>query len=133
MDRLFLDANILFSASYRPESSLLLLWSLEKVELLTSTHAIEEAYRNLRKYDPQHISYLDELIKNVTIVIDDVIPKEDPDFALLPDKDQPILAAAIAAGATHLLTGDRRHFGQWYGMRIKGILIQPPGDYLKNL
>ncbi|MEW6487686.1 MAG: hypothetical protein AB1578_07205 [Thermodesulfobacteriota bacterium] len=33
----------------------------------------------------------------------------------LPLKAQVILAAAIAAKATHLLTGDRRHFGPLYG------------------
>jgi uncharacterized protein len=48
----------------------------------------------------------------------------------LPDKDRPILLAAIGAGATHLLTGDFRHFGPYYGERIEGVLILPPGEYL---
>ena len=47
MDRVFLDANILFSAAYRPTSRLLQLWSLPDVELLTSPYAVEEARRNL--------------------------------------------------------------------------------------
>ena len=48
----------------------------------------------------------------------------------LPEKDQPILLAAISAGATHLLIGDFRHFGPYYEERIEGVLILPPGDYL---
>jgi uncharacterized protein len=48
----------------------------------------------------------------------------------LPEKDQLILLAAIGAGATHLLTGDFRHFGPYYGERIQGVHILPPGDYL---
>ena len=132
MDRLFLDANILFSASYRPESSLLQLWSFDDVALFTSTHAIEEANRNLQKYNPRCISNLNVLIEDMTIVRHDVILEEDPDLSVLPDKDKPLLTAAIAAGATHLITGDRRHFGQWFGKRVKGILIQPPGDYLRE-
>jgi hypothetical protein len=32
----------------------------------------------------------------------------------LPCKDRPVLLAAIAVGATHLLTGDFRRFGPYY-------------------
>jgi len=38
--------------------------------------------------------------------------------------------AAIRIGATHLLSGDFRHFGPYYGERIEGVLILSPGDYL---
>jgi uncharacterized protein len=50
----------------------------------------------------------------------------------LPDKDQPILQAAIVAGATHLLTGDLKHFGQYYGRTFSGVLILPPSQYLQG-
>ncbi len=35
MDRLFLDANVLFSAAYRDDSGLQRLWDLSDVELVT--------------------------------------------------------------------------------------------------
>ncbi len=38
----------------------------------------------------------------------------------------------MVAGATHLITGDKRHFGQWFGKRVKGIIVQSPGDYLRD-
>ena len=41
MDRVFLDANVLFSAAYRQDSSLLRLWELKDVELVTSAYAFE--------------------------------------------------------------------------------------------
>ena len=50
----------------------------------------------------------------------------------LPGKDVPILLAAIEARATHLLTGDIRHFGPYLGKKIAGIVICLPGDYLKQ-
>ena len=53
-----------------------------------------------------------------------------PDGISLPEKDRPIMLAAIEAQATHLLTGDLRHFGSYFEKRIAGILIMPPGDYL---
>jgi hypothetical protein len=48
----------------------------------------------------------------------------------LPEKDAPILLAAVAARATHLITGDLRHFGPLFSKRIAGLIILPPADYL---
>ena len=42
MDRLFLDANVLFSAAHRPEGRLLRLWKLDDVTLCSSRYALEE-------------------------------------------------------------------------------------------
>jgi len=36
MDRLFLDANVLFSAAYRPQVGLVRLWKLKDVVLCSS-------------------------------------------------------------------------------------------------
>ncbi|MEX2310668.1 MAG: hypothetical protein WD738_24085 [Pirellulales bacterium] len=46
MDRVFLDANVLFSAAYRDDNRLLQLWTLADVELVTSALAVAEALRN---------------------------------------------------------------------------------------
>ena len=51
----------------------------------------------------------------------------------LPDKDKPIFAATVTAGATHLLTGDFRHFGPYYGQTIGGVYIVPPAHYLQQM
>ena len=57
---------------------------------------------------------------------------ELPEGVSLPEKDVPILLAAIAARATYLLTGDLRHFGSYFGKRVEGILVLPPGEYLRR-
>jgi uncharacterized protein len=49
----------------------------------------------------------------------------------LPEKDIPIIFAAIEAHATHLLTGDVRHFGAYFGKKIEGVMIILPGEYLR--
>ena len=49
----------------------------------------------------------------------------------LPEKDSPILLAAIDAHATYLLTGDVRHFGRYFGRKFEGVSIMPPAQYLK--
>ena len=37
----------------------------------------------------------------------------------------------MAAGATHLLSGDLRSFVAWSGKRLAGVLILRPAEYLK--
>ncbi len=127
VDRLFLDANVLFSAAYRPDAGIARLWKLENVELLTSAYAAEEARVNLAEEDQRR--RLQELLARVTIV-----PRLAPlpPGATLPAKDQPILQALLYAGATHLLTGDRQHFGQYFGRRVGGILVLPPAEYFRQ-
>lgn len=127
MDRVFLDANVLFSAAYRAGSALEGLWEGTNVTLLSSAYAIEEANRNLEERDAR--ARLETLVAAMEIV-PDVAGGELPTRVILPEKDRPILLAAIAAEATHLLTGDRAHFGPYFGRRIAGVLIQRPGDYL---
>ena len=128
MDRLFLDANILFSAAYRSDAGVQRLWTAPNSELVTSDYAIEEATRNLADADRRE--RLDGLLESVEIVPARVL---DPDLrgdVQLRDKDWPILSGAVAAGATHLITGDVRDFGSYFGQKVLGILILPPSKYL---
>jgi uncharacterized protein len=130
VDSIFLDANVLFSAAYRSDAGLRKLWRLPGVRMVTSAYAVEEARRNLS--NPGQRRELDELLRSVEVVLT-AAPIDHPLFSSvveLPDKDRPVLLAAIGVGATHLLTGDFRHFGPLYGERVEGVLILPPGDYL---
>jgi hypothetical protein len=47
VDRVFLDANVLFSAAYKDAAPLAALWQIPGCRLLTSAYAVEEARRNL--------------------------------------------------------------------------------------
>ena len=128
MDRLFLDANVLFSAAYRPQNGLLRLWSLHEVVLLSSRYALEEARINLE--EPPQQERLARL--SIGLQLFDATGHELPQGVSLPEKDVPILLAAAAGKATHLLTGDLRHFGAYFQKRIAGILVLAPGDYLRR-
>jgi len=61
----------------------------------------------------------------------DAIQVELPGGIFLPAKDRPIILAAMTARATHLLTGDVRHFGPYLGRKIAGIEVLLPGTYLR--
>jgi len=128
MDRLFLDANVLSSAAYRTESGLHRLWELSDCVLITSRYAIGEARVNLDEHAQRE--RLEKLCRPIHLV--DASSALLPPGTLLPQKDRPILSAAIEANATHLLTGDVRHFGNLLGKIIAGVLIQLPGQYLKE-
>lgn len=126
MHRLFLDANVLFSAAYGP-STLSRLWSLARqgeLVLVTSAYALEEARRNL---DDEAQSHLDEIAREIVLVPEVEIITPSP--FQLPPKDRPILAAALNARATHLLTGDRRHFGPYFSQSVEGMMICTPREY----
>jgi len=108
---------------------LLRLWKLKDVKLLTSSYAAGEARINLETLARQQ--RLESLLQSVRLVA------EPGDLALpagvsLPPKDRPILLAAIAAEATHLLTGDRRDFGRYFGRSPGGVRVMRPGDYLRE-
>ena len=131
MDRLFLDANILFSAAYRPAAGVARLWTLLDVVLLTSDYAVEEARRNLTERD--QLDRLDEFLKSVQLAAAVSLDPGLGDDITLREKDWPILGGAVAANATHLITGDRRDFGPYFGTMLLGVLITPPAEYLRSL
>lgn len=130
MDLLFLDANVLFSAAYRPDSGLLRLWKIRDAEIVTSAYAVEEARRNLTR--PAQRARLQRLLRSVRIVpeaLDRPLP-ERIRLRRLPEKDRPILLAAIEAAATHLLTGDVTHFGPLLSRSVEGVRVLTPAQYL---
>jgi uncharacterized protein len=130
VDRLFLDANVLFSAAYLPNAGVERLWHLSETALFTSGYAIEEARRNLA--NESQLQRFRALLDTVASVPAATLEPALRKGIALPEKDWPILNGAVAAQATHLITGDVRHFGRHFGERLLGILVLPPGRYLRS-
>jgi uncharacterized protein len=128
LERVFLDANVLFSVAYRPAAGLARLWSLSGVALVTSDYALEEAVRNLALAE-QH-ERLAMLLERAEVVAGTFELVPIPEQVLLPDDDLPILRAAIGTRCSVLLTGDLRHFGPYLGTRIGRTLVLRPAEYL---
>jgi len=125
--RLFLDANILFSAAYRDGSPALLLFELAsagRCGLVTSAFAWDEADRNITLKCPQRSLTLDALRAQLDYApVPDATAIADAANQGLPDKDAPILAAAAIAQADILVTGDRTHFGHLYGETVGRVRV----------
>lgn len=132
VDRLFLDANVLFSAAYRRDAGVRRLWRLAGAELVTSAYAVGEARRNLGAAERR--AALDELLGAVRVsnVLGDPAEHAEIEDSGLPEKDLPILRAAVDANATHLITGDRNHFGHLFGQKVAGVLVVRPAGYLSG-
>ena len=136
--RVFLDANILFTAAYSPDglSALLVeLGAAGRVTLLTSPLAIVEAERNLEAKRPAALPTLRRSLTAVRVVEEpapaDVERLTPPE---LSSKDRPLLAAAIAAHATHFVTGDVADFGRWMNRRAGVPLrVMTPRQFLTEV
>lgn len=130
MDRVFLDANVLFSAAWREDSGLLRLWRLADVRLLSSAYALEEARRNLDSAERRE--RLELLAAKLESIVEAITALDSAAEGRLPADDRPILRAAMAGRATHLLSGDRHAFGRHYDRRLGGVLILGPAVYLRS-
>lgn len=131
MDRIFLDANVLFSAAYLENFGLGRLWRLEDAELLSSAYAVEEARRNLALSRQPTLARLERLTPKLALVNPPGNLKL-PARVRLDSKDRPILLAAIHGKADFLLTGDGRHFGHLYGKRVEGVMVLRPAQYFER-
>ncbi len=109
----FLDANVLFSAALRGPA-FELIWELAqlgRIRLVTSTHCRIEASANIERKRPRSAARLDRLLMEVEPAPNPTAQQIAEARRLVPEKDAPVLAAAVAVGAVVLVTGDLKHFG----------------------
>jgi predicted nucleic acid-binding protein len=135
--KLFLDANILFTAAYSEKGISRTLFRLAgacRCSLITSAYAADEAQRNLTVKAPAVLTEIGELLK-VTAIVREPSPVVVARMKQLPlaDKDAPIMAAAVEAGADILVTGDRKDFAHLFGQKVEGVLVLNPTDTLNML
>lgn len=133
--RVFLDANILFSASFSDGAVRRLLKDLgaASCSLVVNHYVLEEAFRNLAIQRPESVAWLHEYVPSLTIV---PTRRSFPGISseiVLPEKDLPVLATAIDAGCDILVTGDSRHFGPLFGRTLGGLKILSPVDTAREV
>jgi predicted nucleic acid-binding protein len=133
--RIFLDANILFSAA-KSEGAIRSLLSLLRRAghgCVADAFVAEEARRNLAMKAPGREAAFEALLAGIELAgvqrADDVL---DP-AVKLAEKDRPVLAAAIRLRCSALVTGDRTHFGALYGRTINGVAIHSPRSLAEAL
>jgi uncharacterized protein len=136
--RVFLDANILFSAAKSDGAvrALLRLVVESGHECWADAYVVAEARRNLDAKGPQALHALDALLGHLRVAgagSQAALNAPPGVLAWLPEKDRPVLAAAIALGCDALVTGDRTHFGSGYGRVFGGVTIHSPRSLAEQL
>lgn len=121
--RVFLDANVLFSAS-QPGSTFarLIAAAGRHARVLTSDVACAEAQRNLALERPSWLETFEALLAELEVVPTAVFTLP----VTLDVKDVPLLCAAIQARSDYFVTGDRRDFGHLFGTRVHGTQVITP-------
>ena len=126
--RIFLDANILFSAAKSGGAvrELLARASAAGHTLCADSYVAAEARRNIETKYPDDLPALDALLTKVELAA--YRPAELPPevAARLLGKDRPVLAAAIRLKCDALVTSDRTHFGALYGQTVQGVAVFSP-------
>lgn len=118
--RVFLDANVIFSASNSSSNIARLVdWLITEATAVTSDLAREEARRNVGLKRAEWLPALERLMQRV-----EVVPSVRFELPVhLDEGDQPLLCAAIRSRCSHLATGDRRDFGHLFDKTIEGVRV----------
>lgn len=126
--RIFLDANILFSAAKTDGAvrQLLRLLCEQGHECCVDAYVLDEARRNLAAKGPQGLAVLDALLPFLHLTPHAPGAELSAQAEWLPEKCRPMLGAAIRLGCDVLVTGDSTHFGAGYGKAFEGVAIHSP-------
>ena len=126
--RVFLDANILFSAAKSPGAIRRLVEEIQACghECIADEYVIAEARRNLEQKFPSALPDFESRLRAISRFASPSSSSTPSLALLLPEKDRPVLASAIQHRCEALLTGDKTHFGRLYGQTIAGVCVHSP-------
>ncbi len=131
--RIFLDANVLFSAARASGAMRQMLIALKNQgqAVVADDYGCIEARRNLAiKAGAAALQDLEAILANVELGGTRQIMKPVHTQAAqwLPEKDRPVLLAAMALRCDALVTGDKTNFGAGYGQSFAGVTLYSPAQ-----
>ncbi|MBK7000804.1 MAG: PIN domain-containing protein [Rhodoferax sp.] len=129
--RIFLDANILFSAARSVGAIRLLVHTLHAAGhvLVADEYVATEARRNVAiKSGSEALEYLEALLAQIELNAVQYPGTDQASVLWLPEKDRPVLLAAMALQCDALVSGDRTHFGPGYGKTFGGVTVYTPAQ-----
>lgn len=136
--RIFVDANVLFSAARSAGAIRTLMQLVQSTghALAADAYVVAEARRNLEaKAGADALVYLESLLAQMEVrqVTHAEVAHEQSLVGWLPEKDRPVLLAAMAMHCDVLLTGDRTHFGAGYGKTFAEVTVYAPAHLARVL
>ena len=127
--RIMVDSNIIISAALFPESVVgkVLFHIAKNHKLVLCQHILDELSNVFKKKFPKRKEYLTEFIKKLKYELIDINIKDFKNYPKIRDKhDIPVLANAIEAKVTLLITGDN----DFEGIEIETPKIIKPAKYM---
>ena len=136
--RLFLDANIIYSAAKSDSgasSAIFLIKYKFKFSLITSKLALTESERNIAEKETPHVlNRFYELIKDLDTISVNSNKAKQFYRDIIEEKDAPILFGAKHSKADYLITLDKKHFLTKKMLKQKfSFEIITPGDFILKL
>jgi predicted nucleic acid-binding protein len=135
--KVFLDANVIFSASLpNAGGARALLYEAARCGAMcvSSDRALAEAQRNLVLKAPHAMTaYALMAARIVTLPEPAQAAIDRAHEAGVVAKDAPVFAAALQSGSQLFVTGDMRHFGHLVGVHVEGVLVLPLRTALERL
>jgi predicted nucleic acid-binding protein len=139
MTKAFIDASVIFAASYSKTGSAreLIYEAIRgRVTLFVSEFVLEETRRSLLRKAPKALDAYEQLLAVEPFKI--VRPPTKAEILraakYTPLKDAPIVAAAKKAKVRHLVTFDRKHLlGDPAVARKSGLEIVTPDTFLSSM
>jgi len=133
--KLFLDANIIYSASRSEKGASFAIFQLKnkfKIELISSKLAMIEAERNIVEKETLLIlNQFYDFLKEISIISVESDKAKVFYKNIIEEKDAPILYGAKLSQENFLITLDKKHF---FTEKIKNkkfpFKILTPGDFL---
>ena len=116
--KVFLDANVWFSASISSKGGSFLICRLAEagfIQALANYHVLEETERNLLLKAPNKLADYSRLMKTVVPKLNSAIPSNaliQKLAGLVPAKDMPVIAGAVGTTADFLVSLDKKHILQ---------------------
>lgn len=136
--RVFVDSSVLFAAVLSPSGGSFRIFKEANdrdITLFISSYVLDEVREALGEKRPDALPALRRFFIHFPILFAHNAPKFvlQKYIGILPLEDAPILAAAIRAKATHLLTLDKKHFLNPLGKDdTLPIAIMTPGDFIQK-
>ncbi len=133
--RIFLDANALFSAAANDGAIHRLVKLIEACGHVgvVDAYVLQEARRNVQAKATLRNAAASAELEAIVLRLEQSFAQAQPLSATkkstanwLPEKDRPVLWAAIALRCDVLITGDKTHFGAGYNKRFSGVKILSP-------
>lgn len=97
--------------------------------LVADEYVATEARRNVAaKAGGDALDYLQALLTHIEVSAVQFTALTQASVLWQPEKDRPVLIAAMTLKCDALVTGDRTHFGPGYGKTFDGVTVYSPAQ-----